>query len=128
VGTLNGGCKNFTPTTVGLQVSNTAKSYGSVFVQYQLGKLFDDLDGLAVNGGMYYIGTRPLNALNQNFLGGYTTFDLGASYTTDRFDYPMTFRINATNIGNIRYWSAGDAGLLAPGAPANVTFSLEAHL
>ncbi len=128
VGTVGGTCKNFTPTIVGLQVSNTAKFYGSLFAQYQLGSVFPQLEGLAINGGMYYIGNRPMNDLNQANLGGYTTFDLGLAYSTDAFDYPMTFRINAANVGNARYWASGDANLISQGVPGTVNLSLEAHL
>jgi iron complex outermembrane receptor protein len=128
IGTLNGSCKTFTPTIVGLEVSNTAKFYSSLFAEYKLGTLLPSLEGAAINGGMYYTGSRPLNDLNQGNLGGYATFDLGVSYATDAFEYPLIFRINAANVGNIRYWSAGDGNILTSGETQNITFSVTMNL
>jgi iron complex outermembrane receptor protein len=127
LGTLGGGCKTFTPTLIGLNVDNTAKSYGSVFAQYKLGGLFSDLEGFAVNGGLYYVGARYINPLNEARVSDYALIDLGASYSTDVFAYPLTFRLNARNVGNRRYWAATSANLLAAGQPADVEFSLETH-
>jgi iron complex outermembrane receptor protein len=118
-------CQTFSPSLVGNNVSNTAKAYGSAFVQY---KLYDFVEGLALNGGIHYVGGRPLDATNQAVLPAYFTIDLGASYTTDRFDYPVTFRINAQNVTGKRYYASGDADLFAVGQPSTVNFSLETHL
>ncbi|MDE2134941.1 MAG: TonB-dependent receptor [Alphaproteobacteria bacterium] len=118
-------CHTFTPTIVGLNVSNSAKAYGTFFAQY---KLDDFIQGLSVNGGIYYVGARPVDATNKAFLRDYFTVDLGASYSTDAFEYPMTFRVNAQNVGNTKFWASGDADLFAEGQPANIIFSLEAHL
>jgi iron complex outermembrane receptor protein len=127
-GTLNGSCKTFTPTLVGNKVDNTAKAYASAFVEYKLGGLFNDLEGLAVNAGLYYVGARYVDPLNEARIGDYTLLDLGASYSTDAFAYPMTFRINARNVGDRRYWAATSSNLLAEGQPADVEFSIQAHL
>jgi iron complex outermembrane receptor protein len=128
LGTLGGSCTKFTPSIVGLQNSNSAKFYSSMFAQYKLGTLLPSLEGLAINGGAYYVGNRPIDSTNSAFLGSYLTYDLGASYSTDAFQYPMTFRVTAHNIGHLRYWVAGDSDLLAQGAPSDVQFSVEAHL
>jgi outer membrane receptor protein involved in Fe transport len=125
VGTLGGSCKTFTPTLIGLNVDNTAKSYGSVFAQYKLGWLFSELEGLAVNGGLYYVGARYIDPLNEARISDYALIDLGMSYSTDAFAYPLVFRVNARNVGNRRYWAATDSNLLAAGQPADVVFSLE---
>ena len=71
VGTLNGACAGFTPTLVGLEISNTAKGYGSIFAEYKLGHLIPMLDGVAINGGMYYTDHRPIDSQNRANLGGY---------------------------------------------------------
>lgn len=118
-------CSTFSPSLVGNNVSNTAKAYGSAFAQY---KLDDFVDGLAINGGIHYVGGRPLDATNQAVLPAYFTIDLGASYTTDRFEYPVTFRINAQNVTGKRYYASGDSDLFAVGQPQTVNFSLETHL
>jgi iron complex outermembrane receptor protein len=126
-GTLGGSCKVFTPTLIGLNIDNTAKSYGSVFAQYKLRGLSNELEGFAVNGGLYYVGARYINPLNEARIGDYALIDLGGSYSTDAFTYPLTFRLNARNVGNRRYWAATDSNLLAAGQPADVEFSLEMH-
>jgi iron complex outermembrane recepter protein len=127
VGTLGGSCKTFTPTLIGLNVDNTAKSYGSVFARYKLGGLFSELEGLAVNGGLYYVGARYVDPLNEARISDYALIDLGVSYSTDAFAYPIVFRVNARNVGNRRYWAATDSNLLAAGQPADLEFSLETH-
>ena len=121
-------CKTFTPTLIGRDVDNSAKAYGSIFAEYKLGGLWSSLEGLAVNTGVYYVGARYVNPLNEARVGDYTLLDLGASYSTDLFEYPTTFRINARNVGNRRYWAATSANLLAAGQPADVEFSFQAHL
>jgi iron complex outermembrane receptor protein len=121
-------CKTFTPTLIGRDVDNTAKAYGSGFVQYKLGNLWPELEGLAVNAGIYYVGARYVNPLNEARVGDYTLFDLGASYSTDIFAYPSTFRLSARNVGERHYWAATSANLLAPGAPSEIAFSMTAHL
>jgi iron complex outermembrane receptor protein len=128
VGTLGGSCAAFTPTLVGLEISNTAKGYGTFFAQYKLGHILPFLDGMAINGGFQYVDHRPLDSQNRANLGGYTVFDAGASYDTDAFQYPMTFRVSAKNIFGLRYWAGGDQDQLAPGVPSDVEMSLKIHL
>jgi iron complex outermembrane receptor protein len=128
VGTLSGSCNTFTPTLVGLEISNTAKAYGSLFAEYKLGHLIPMLDGVAINGGAQYVDHRPLDSQNRANLGGYTLFDAGASYDTSVFQYPSTFRVSAKNIFNLRYWAGGDADLLSEGVPVDVEMSLKVHL
>ncbi|KTT15305.1 hypothetical protein NS331_21170, partial [Pseudacidovorax intermedius] len=62
--------------------------------------------GLSVNGGAYYTGRRPVDDLNQAFIGGYTLFDVGARYTTQLFGRRTLFQLNVDNAGDRRYWSA----------------------
>jgi iron complex outermembrane receptor protein len=121
-------CKTFVPTLIGRNVDNTAKAYGSLFAQYKLDDVWSTLQGVAVNAGVYYVGPRYLAQTSDSRLGDYTLLDLGASYSTDAFQYPLTFRLNARNVGNRRYWAASGANLAAVGQPADVEFSLETHL
>jgi iron complex outermembrane receptor protein len=121
-------CNTFTPTLIGRDVDNTAKVYGSVFAQYKLDRLWPELEGLAVNAGVYYVGARYVNPLNEARVGDYTLFDMGASYFTDIFVYPSTLRLSARNVGERNYWAATSANLLASGAPPEIVFSLTTHL
>jgi iron complex outermembrane receptor protein len=128
LGTLGGSCPTFTPTLVGLQLSNTGKGYGSFFAEYKLGSIFPVLDGAKINGGFNYVDHRPIDSNNRANLGGYTTFDAGGSYDIDAFQYPMTVRVAAKNIFGLRYWVGGDQDFLAEGVPTSVEMSLKVHL
>jgi iron complex outermembrane receptor protein len=121
-------CAAFTPTLVGRDVENTSKASGNIFAEYKLRGVSDMLDGLAVNAGVYYTGARYINSVNSARVGDYTLLDLGASYSTDAFKYPLTFRINARNVTNRRYWAASALSFLAVNEPSTVLFWVESHL
>jgi iron complex outermembrane receptor protein len=122
-------CATFTPTLVGLDVENTPKASASAFAQYKLGGLWDELDGVSVNAGLFYTGARyTVTGASRARIGDYTLLDLGAAYSTDRFEYPMTFRFTARNVTNRRYWAATGANSLSINQPADFQFSVEAHL
>lgn len=112
----------FTPTIVGRQIENTPKRTFSASGNYRLAAL--GLDGLSVNGGVFYTGRRAVNVLNQAFVPGYTLVNLGAGYQTEMAGRQITFRVNAENITGKRYWASTGADLLAQGAPSTVKFSL----
>jgi iron complex outermembrane receptor protein len=129
LGTLGGTCTKFTPTLVGLDVENTPKASASFFGQYQLRGLMDELDGFSVNAGIFYTGARYTGTTAARArLGDYTLLDLGGAYTTDRFEYPMTFRVTARNVTSRRYWAATGQAQLALNQPSDFEFSIETHL
>jgi iron complex outermembrane receptor protein len=108
----------------GMRIENTAKMTGSLLLSYKL----PFLDGLSVDGGVYYVGNRAVNAANNALVPSYATFNLGAAYTTSWSDTPMTFRINAENITGKRYWAATGSSLLSQGLPTLVKMSVSAAL
>ena len=110
------------PTAVGKEIENTPKTTWSIAGEYRIG---DAVPGLSLTAAAYYTGARAINNLNQAFIPSYTLFDLGFSYYTESLYQPMTFRLNAENVGNKRYWASTGAFFLAEGAPAEVKFSLE---
>ena len=112
--------KSGAATVVGKQIENTAKFSGSLFVEYRV----PQVDGLRLSAGMFHVGRRAVNALNQGFVPGYTTFDLGASYAFDMLGNRTTVRIYGENITAKRYWAATGSSLLQQGLPASVKFSL----
>lgn len=91
----------------------------NIFINHKL----DFIDGLAVNGGAYYVGSRPVNAQNQAFVAGYTTYNLGASYTTKLAGTRATFQATVNNVTDKRYWSAAGSGQLAVGMPRTLLLS-----
>ena len=70
------------------------------------------------------MGSRAINPLNQGYVPGYATVDLGASYETDIRGHPTTFRINAENIADTRYWAATGGLFLGESLPGVVKFSI----
>ena len=100
---------------------NASKRTGSAFLSYDL-----PLPGLSVNGGAYYTGPRPVNDLNQAWLGGVTLFSVGTRYVTQLMGKRTTWQINVDNAGDKQYW-AGGGGRLAAGAPRTVkgTFKVD---
>ncbi|WP_206243468.1 TonB-dependent siderophore receptor [Novosphingobium terrae] len=107
------------PTVVGKQIENSAKFSGSAFVEYKLPMV----KGLSVTGGIFRVGPRAVNALNQAFVAGYSTFDLGGSYATTLAGRKAVLRIYAANVTNKRYWAATGSSLVATGNPMTVNAS-----
>jgi iron complex outermembrane receptor protein len=83
------------------------------------------VQGLSATAGVYYVGPQAVNALNQAFTGGYTTYDLGAAYTTDFWSQQFTMRVNGQNITNKRYWASTGGLFLGEGPPAVVRLSIQ---
>nr|WP_229423765.1 TonB-dependent receptor [Massilia frigida] len=103
---------------------NAAKQTASAFLSYA----FDDaVPGLSLNSGMYYTGRRPVNDLNQAWLGGATLWTAGARYVNQTMGKRTTWQANIENLGDKRYW-AGAGGRLAAGALRTVKLSVKVDL
>jgi len=102
---------------------NASKRTASAFLSYA----FDAVPGLAVNGGAFYYSARPVNDLNQAFLGGVTLFSAGARYATRMMDKSVTWQLNVDNAADKRYW-AGAGTRLAAGAPRTIKLSAKFDL
>jgi iron complex outermembrane receptor protein len=107
-------------SVVGKRIENTAKTSGSIFAEYKIRAV----KGLKVSGGLFHVGSRAVNALNQAFVPGYTTLDLGASYQAAIAGRPTTFRVYGENVTGKRYWAATGSSLAAQGAPSAVKLSV----
>ena len=118
------GVVTVTPTSVGKLIENTPKRTLSVAGEYRLDQW---VKGLSVSGGAFYTGRRAINNLNQAFIPGYTLFNLGVAYHTEIEGHDTTFRVNAENITQKKYWSSTGALLLAEGAPSTVKFSVSSE-
>lgn len=116
--------KSVSPTAVGREIDNTPKQTWSVAAQYRFARL---LPGFSITGGAYYTGPRAINNLDQAFIPGYTLFDAGFAYQTTLWSDPWTFRLNAQNLANKRYWSSTGSLYLAEAPPSVIKFSLEAR-
>jgi iron complex outermembrane recepter protein len=105
---------------IGLRPENTPKFTGSLFVEYRVGAV----PGLAVSAGVFHTGNRPINQANIAIVDGFTTFDLGARFNTELFGNETTFRINAENVTDEKYWSATASSLLNPNLPPTIKLSV----
>lgn len=111
------------PRLIGRRPENTPRLAGSLFVEYRPGFA----PALRLNAGVFRVGARPVNNLNQAYVPGYTTLSLGGSYAFELGRTPMLARLNVDNATGERYWNAAGNGLLGVGLPTTGTFSLTAR-
>lgn len=104
------------PAIEGKRPENTPKFTGSLFAEYRP----EAVDGLAVGAGVFHVGNRAVNPLNQAFVDAYTTLSLSARYTFENVGSGLTLQLNADNVTNERYWAAAGNNLLGVGAPRQV--------
>jgi iron complex outermembrane receptor protein len=97
---------------------NASKQTASAFLSYDIAA------GLSLNAGAYYTGRRPVNDLNQAFLGGTTLYSAGARYATNLLGQRTTWQLNVDNAGDKRYW-AGAGTRLAAGLPRTVKLTVK---
>jgi len=100
-------------STDGKVPENTPERTASLFAEYRL----QDVPGLALSGGLYYVGKRAVNNANQAFIEAYTTLSLGARYTTKVAGKRSTFQAVVDNVTDKNYWSTAGNGLLGVGLP-----------
>lgn len=61
------------------------------------------VEGLRLSAGVFHVGRCAVNALNQGFVPGNETFDLGASYTFDLLGSATTAQVYAEKATGTRY-------------------------
>ena len=116
--------KSGNATVVGKRIENVSKFSGSLFLEYRVPMI----DGLRLSAGVFHVGRRAVNALNQAFVPGYETFDVGASYNFDLLGSQTTVRVYGENITGKRYWASSGSSLLAQGLPMAVKIGLSTRL
>lgn len=99
--------------TFGKVPDNTPERTASLFAEYRL----PSMPGLALGGGFFYVGKRPVNNENQAFVHGYTTLSLAVRHTTQLGGKRTTFQATLDNATNRNYWSTAGNGLLGVGTP-----------
>jgi len=99
--------------TFGRTPENTPRRTASLFAEYRL----QSVPGLALSGGMFYVGERPVNNENQATISGYTTLSLGARYATNIGGKKTTFQAVLDNATDKNYWSTAGNGFLGVGSP-----------
>jgi iron complex outermembrane receptor protein len=101
---------------------NTPRRTASLFAEYRM----QNVPGLALSGGLFYVGERPVNNENQAYIGGYTTVSLGARYATKIAGKKTTFQAVLDNATDKTYWSTAGNGYLGVGGPR--TFKVAAKV
>jgi len=110
------------PATNGMRAANVPRFQASVFADYRVAPVH----GLSVDAGVYYVGSRPLNAQNSVSLPGYVRVDAGARYQTRIGGHTTVFRAGVQNLADKRYWAAANYNAVWPGQPR--TFFMSAQV
>ena len=105
---------------VGNRPENTPKWTGSVFADYRIRQV----EGLSLNAGLFYVGGRAVNPLNQAFVDGYVTATLGARVRREIMGQRTSFQVNVENLFDKAYWNTAGNNLLGVGAPRTVKFTV----
>jgi iron complex outermembrane recepter protein len=111
------------PAYDGKAPENAARRTASSFLAWDL----DGIPGLSLNAGAYFTGRRPVNDLDQAFLGGNTLFSLGARYVGQLAGRRTTWQLNVDNAADKRYW-AGAGTRLSAGLPRLVKLGMKVDL
>ena len=98
---------------LGKTPENTPRRTFSLFTEYRVAQM----PGWALSAGVYHVGARAVNNLNQAEVAGYTTLSLGTRYATRWLDRPLTLQANIDNATDLDYWSSAGNGLLGAGLP-----------
>ncbi|MHC1479061.1 TonB-dependent siderophore receptor [Frateuria aurantia] len=104
---------------LGRTPENTPDKTASLFGQYS----FEAIPRLSINAGAYYIARRPINDLDQAWIGGYTLFSAGMAYGFRWHGHDVHLQLNGENLGDKRYWSAAGSSQLAVGLGRTGMFS-----
>ncbi|HYE52866.1 MAG TPA: TonB-dependent siderophore receptor [Azospirillaceae bacterium] len=111
------------PALIGKRPENTPRFSGSVFVEYRPAAV----PGLGLSAGTFHVGRRAVNNLNQGFVGGYTTYDLGVRYGFEVAGTRMTARLAVENVTDRRYWNSAGNNLLGVSLPRTAKAAVTAR-
>lgn len=107
----------------GNRVAGAPKFVAAAQVSYWV----PQVPGLKLLANAKYTGNTMLRPGNDIKLGGYTIFNVGASYDTAINDYDTTFRLAVNNITNKRYWMYQYADYIRAGDPRSVSLTATMH-
>lgn len=115
--------RNIGPAYDGKAPENASRRTASTFLSWDL----DGVPGLSLNAGAYFTGRRPVNDLDQAFLGGNTLFSVGGRYVGEVGGKRTTWQLNVDNAADKRYW-AGAGTRLSAGLPRLVKLTMKVDL
>ncbi|MCK2166047.1 TonB-dependent receptor [Thalassospira xiamenensis] len=84
------------------------------------------LVGATINARLIHTASQYANEANTLSIPSWTRLDLGARYTTEVHEYPVTIRANIENVTDSDYWASANGGYLTMGAPLTAKISLTA--
>lgn len=113
--------KNEDPAINGNRPFNVPKFQANAFIDYAL----PWVPGLAVNAGLFHVGSRQFNTANSLSVGGHTRLDLGARYAFRAGGTPIVVRLNVDNVADEFYWESIAYGGLTAGVPRTVRLSAQ---
>lgn len=105
----------------GKRVEDSAHWQWSLFGEYRPSKW---LRGVGLSGGIFFVGRRPINPENSLFVPGYTTLDIGASYTLRIAGLSTIVRLNVNNLLAKRYVASTGSNVFAMGMPRTIRLTL----
>jgi iron complex outermembrane receptor protein len=117
------------PLSLGARPENTPKFTAAEFAENR-----PSIPGLGILGltaGVVFVGNRPIDNVsgpNTLFIGGYTTYDIGARYSFPLSGSLMNARLKVENLTNKRYWSGTGTDYLAEGLPRTLKFEFDVSL
>lgn len=88
------------PALEGKQPAGTAEQLFKLYGEYQV----PFVPGLTFTGSLIHNGTAWGDAANTDRLPSYALLDAGARYATAVGAYPLTLRLNVSNLTDERYW------------------------
>lgn len=101
------------PALVGKTPENTPRRTASLWSEYRP----RDYPGLGFGAGVFYVGERAVNALDQAFIDDFVRVDAGISYETKIGGRKVLLRALLENAFDRNYWVAAGNNLLAQGLP-----------
>ena len=100
-------------TDTGIAATNNRNFVGfphyksNILTEYHVPRL----TGVFLNFDWQHVGRRAIDDINSEYTPAYNTVDIGVRYTTKVLGKLTNWRITASNIGNVHYWST-----LGPGS------------
>jgi iron complex outermembrane receptor protein len=107
---------------IGKRPVGVAKLRLSLYGEYRL----PFLQTLFLTGGVSYVGSSYLDAVNTLVIPSYTVGDVGLRYETAVNGTPVIMRLNVQNVADSHYWQNLTGTALVLAAPRTYTFSATA--
>jgi iron complex outermembrane receptor protein len=106
------------PTINNMEAENIPRVSGNAGLVYRPGFV----NGLTVNGGALFTGSRELDNLGQGKIPAVTIFNLGGNYVTAFEGHRVTYNITCQNLLDKSYYSSAVNGALGVGRPRTIFF------